>query len=82
MGALACYCPQDSKHNCGLVEAEFHRRNMHLDHGFNRLWTKIGAGSSSGNDPDTHQVFLTFSIEAAAAALEARTLVIAGSALA
>jgi hypothetical protein len=53
-GALNCCFVQGSKHNCGLVEAEFHRRHMHLPHGFNRLWSRIGSGSSHGNERGTH----------------------------
>ena len=72
---------QGSEFNCGLVEAEFHRRNMHLEHGSNRLWTGIGMGSSNGKAHGTHHVFLTFSMEAAAAALAKGDLVLAGAAL-
>jgi hypothetical protein len=73
---------QGSEFNCGLVEAEFHRRNMHLEHGSNRLWTGIGMGSSPiGEAAGTHHVFLTFSMEAAAAALAKGDLVLAGAAL-
>ncbi len=60
---------------------EFHRRYMHLPHGSNRLWTGIGMGSSSGTARGTHHVFLTFSMEAAAAALAKGDLVLAGAAL-
>ncbi len=78
---MNCCFVQGSKYNCGLVEAEFHRRNMHLPHGFNRLWSCIGAGDSNGNERGTHHVFLAFSMEAAAAALRRGDLVIAGAAL-
>jgi len=54
---------------------------MHLPHGSNRLWTGIGMGSSTDKAPGTHHVFLTFSMEAAAAALAKGDLVLAGAAL-
>jgi hypothetical protein len=78
---LNCCFVQGSEFNCGLVEAELHRRNMHLPHGSNRLWTGIGMGSSIGKEHGTHHVFLTFSMEAAAAALAKGDLVLAGAAL-
>ncbi len=78
---MNCCFVQGSKHNCGLVEAEIQRSFMHLPHGSNRLWTGIGMGDSSGTQLDTHQVFLAFSMEAAAAALDKDDLVLAGAAL-
>ena len=74
---------QGSEFNCGLVEAELQSRYMHLtrSHGSNRLWTGIGMGSSIGKVHGTHHVFLTFSMEAAAAALAKGDLVLAGAAL-
>ena len=78
---LNCCFVQGSRFNCGLVEAEFHRRYMHLPHGSNRLWTGIGMGSSSGTAPGTSHVYFTFSMEAAAAALAKGDLVLAGAAL-
>ena len=72
---------QGSEFNCGLVEAELQSRYMHLSHGSNRLWTGIGMGSSSDKAHGTHHVYLTFSMEAAAAALAKGDLVLAGAAL-
>ncbi len=74
---------QGSEFNCGLVEAELQSRYMHLtrSHGSNRLWTGIGMGSSIGKAHGTHHVYLTFSMEAAAAALAKGDLVLAGAAL-
>ena len=54
---------------------------MHLPHGYNRLWSRIGSGSSHGNESGTHHVFLAFSMEAATAALRRGDLVLAGAAL-
>jgi hypothetical protein len=54
---------------------------MHLSHGSNRLWTGIGMGSSFEKTHGTHHVYLTFSMEAAAAALAKGDLVLAGAAL-
>jgi hypothetical protein len=54
-----------SKTNAGLVEALLHRRFMHLTRGRNRLWSKIGAGDTTGAARGTHEVYITFSLDAA-----------------
>ncbi len=48
----------------GLVEKRLQKRFMHLTHGRNRLWSKIGAGDTTGTARDTHEVYITFSLDA------------------
>jgi hypothetical protein len=50
--------------NAGKVEKRLHRRFMGLKVGRNRLWQKEGSGSSIGTERDTHEVYITFSLDA------------------
>ncbi len=53
-----------SKTNAGLVEARLQKRYMHLTRGRNRLWSKISAGNTTGTARGTHEVYITFSLDA------------------
>jgi hypothetical protein len=50
--------------NAGIVEGVIHRRFMYLKVGRNRLWQKVSSGASNGRERDTHEVYITFSLDA------------------
>ncbi len=50
--------------NAGIVEGVIHERFMYLKQGRNRLWQKVSAGASNGSERDTHEVYITFSLDA------------------
>jgi hypothetical protein len=59
---LIVYC--GSCENAGIVEGVIHKRFMYLKQGRNRLWRKVSAGASNGMERDTHEVYITFSLDA------------------